>query len=156
MKKKRQKNINTQINKDNHKKLNNELCVRCHQGVSCFFSSPQALTFRGRLKLVHGQHRVSEDGTLVPPQLAFFCVATPMQPPSILEIRTKTLIFQTKHRLDFSPMGIDSRYVPRVPTSQLPALNSQLLDLASQDSACFLPLASEGSWSWASPRWSCA
>ncbi|XP_075871199.1 uncharacterized protein LOC142881047 [Nelusetta ayraudi] len=68
-----------------------------------------ALNFRGRLKLVHGQHRVSEDGTLVPPQLAFFCVATPMQPPAILEIRTKTLIFQTKHRLDFSPMGIDSR-----------------------------------------------
>lgn len=155
------KNINTQINKYNHKKQNNELCVRCDQGVSCFFSSPQALNFRGRLKLVHGQHRVSEDGTLVPPQLAFFCVASPMQPPAILEIRTKTLIFQTKHRLDFSPMGIDSRYVPppariSAPSSQLPALNSQLLDLASHDSACFLPLASEGSWSWASPSWSCA
>lgn len=45
---------------------------------------------------------------------------------------------------------------PPLPASQLPALNSQLLDLASHDSACFLPLASEGSWSWASPRWSCA
>uniref|UniRef100_A0A3Q3WEN7 Aryl hydrocarbon receptor n=1 Tax=Mola mola TaxID=94237 RepID=A0A3Q3WEN7_MOLML len=68
-----------------------------------------ALNFRGRLKLVHGQNRMSEDGTLVPPQLALFAVATPVQPPSILEIRTKTLIFQTKHKLDFSPMGIDTR-----------------------------------------------
>uniref|UniRef100_A0A672I1N4 Aryl hydrocarbon receptor n=1 Tax=Salarias fasciatus TaxID=181472 RepID=A0A672I1N4_SALFA len=68
-----------------------------------------ALNFHGRLKLLHGQNRVSEDGTLVPPQLALFAVATPLQPPSILEIRTKTLIFQSKHKLDFSPMGIDSR-----------------------------------------------
>ncbi|XP_040888165.1 aryl hydrocarbon receptor 2 [Toxotes jaculatrix] len=68
-----------------------------------------ALNFRGRLKLLHGQSRVSEDGTLVPPQLALFSIGTPLQPPSILEIRTKTLIFQTKHKLDFTPMGIDTR-----------------------------------------------
>uniref|UniRef100_A0A8C4DIP8 Aryl hydrocarbon receptor n=1 Tax=Dicentrarchus labrax TaxID=13489 RepID=A0A8C4DIP8_DICLA len=68
-----------------------------------------ALNFRGRLKLIHGQNRLSEDGTLVPPQLALFSIATPMQPPSILEIRTKTLFFQTKHKLDFTPMGIDTR-----------------------------------------------
>ncbi|XP_077958922.1 aryl hydrocarbon receptor 2 isoform X2 [Gasterosteus aculeatus] len=68
-----------------------------------------ALNFRGRLKFIHGQNRVSEDGASVPPQLALFCIATQMQPPAILEIRTKTLIFQTKHKLDFTPMGIDSR-----------------------------------------------
>ncbi|KAK2917362.1 aryl hydrocarbon receptor-like [Channa argus] len=68
-----------------------------------------ALNFRGRLKFLHGQNRVSEDGTLVPPQLALFSIATPMQPPSILEIRTKMLLFQTKHKLDFTPMGIDTR-----------------------------------------------
>ncbi|KAF3857290.1 hypothetical protein F7725_009149 [Dissostichus mawsoni] len=68
-----------------------------------------ALNFRGRLKFVHGQNRVSEDGTLVPSQLALFSIATPMQPPTILEIRTKTLIFQSKHKLDFTPMGIDPR-----------------------------------------------
>ncbi|KAK1876344.1 Aryl hydrocarbon receptor [Dissostichus eleginoides] len=68
-----------------------------------------ALNFRGRLKFVHGQNRVSEDGTLVPSQLALFAIATPMQPPTILEIRTKTLIFQSKHKLDFTPMGIDPR-----------------------------------------------
>ncbi|XP_068575771.1 aryl hydrocarbon receptor-like [Cebidichthys violaceus] len=68
-----------------------------------------ALNFRGRLKFIHGQNRVSEDGSLVPPQLALFSIATQMQPPTILEIRTKTLIFQTKHKLDFTPMNIDSR-----------------------------------------------
>ncbi|XP_028281032.1 aryl hydrocarbon receptor 2 [Parambassis ranga] len=68
-----------------------------------------ALNFRGRLKFIHGQNRVSEDGKLVPPQLALFSIATPLQTPSILEIRTKTLIFQTKHKLDFTPMGIDTR-----------------------------------------------
>lgn len=28
-----------------------------------------------------------------------------------MEIRTKTLIFQTKHRMDFAPLGTDSRWV---------------------------------------------
>ncbi|CAG10275.1 unnamed protein product [Tetraodon nigroviridis] len=68
-----------------------------------------ALNFHGRLKFVHGQNQMSEDGALVHPQLALFAIATPMQPPSIVEIRAKTLLFQTKHRLDFTPMGIDTR-----------------------------------------------
>ncbi|KAI1899441.1 hypothetical protein AGOR_G00061820 [Albula goreensis] len=68
-----------------------------------------ALNFQGRLKYLHGQNRMSEDGTMTHPQLALFVIAMPVQPPSILEIRTKTLIFQTKHKLDFTPMGIDTR-----------------------------------------------
>ncbi|KAM4710598.1 aryl hydrocarbon receptor 2 isoform 2-T2 [Anableps anableps] len=68
-----------------------------------------ALNFRGRLKFLHGQNRMSENGALAPPQLALFAIATPLQQPSILEIRTKTLIFQTKHKLDFTPIGIDGR-----------------------------------------------
>ncbi|MEQ2161351.1 hypothetical protein GOODEAATRI_008857 [Goodea atripinnis] len=70
-----------------------------------------ALNFSGRLKFLNGQHRVSENGALVPPHLALFAIATPLQQPSILEIRTKTLIFQTKHKLDFTPIGIDARHV---------------------------------------------
>ncbi|XP_051763741.1 aryl hydrocarbon receptor 2 [Ctenopharyngodon idella] len=68
-----------------------------------------ALNFQGRLKYLHGQNKLSEDGTLAHPQLALFIIATPLQPPSILEIRSKTLLFQTKHKLDFTPMGIDTR-----------------------------------------------
>lgn len=33
----------------------------------------------------------------------------PVQPPTIVEIRAKMLLFQSKHKLDFTPMGIDSR-----------------------------------------------
>lgn len=68
-----------------------------------------ALNFQGRLKYLHGQNKLAEDGTLAHPQLALFIIATPLQPPSILEIRSKTLLFQTKHKLDFTPMGIDTR-----------------------------------------------
>ncbi|GAA6084977.1 aryl hydrocarbon receptor 2, partial [Tachysurus ichikawai] len=68
-----------------------------------------ALNFHGRLKYLHGQNKMAEDGTMAHPQLSLFVVATPLQPPSILEIRSKTLLFQTKHKLDFTPMGIDTR-----------------------------------------------
>ncbi|XP_055785428.1 aryl hydrocarbon receptor-like [Salvelinus fontinalis] len=68
-----------------------------------------ALNFNGRLKYLHGQNKMSDDGTLDHPQLALFVVATPIQTPSILEIRTKTLIFQTKHKLDFTPINVDTR-----------------------------------------------
>uniref|UniRef100_A0A3B3T6T7 Aryl hydrocarbon receptor n=1 Tax=Paramormyrops kingsleyae TaxID=1676925 RepID=A0A3B3T6T7_9TELE len=68
-----------------------------------------ALNFQGRLKYLHGQNKVAEDGTIAHPQLALFTIATPLQPPSIMDIRIKTLIFQTKHKLDFTPIGIDTR-----------------------------------------------
>ncbi|XP_056259640.1 aryl hydrocarbon receptor-like [Seriola aureovittata] len=69
-----------------------------------------ALNFNGRLKYLHLQGNAGADGTLAPPpQLALFAIATPVQTPSVMEIRTKTLIFQTKHRMDFAPLGIDTR-----------------------------------------------
>ncbi|NWW94475.1 AHR protein, partial [Rhynochetos jubatus] len=64
-----------------------------------------ALNFRGRLKFLLGQQKKVPDGS----SLAFFAIATPLQPLSILELRTKMLIFQTKHKLDFTPMACDSR-----------------------------------------------
>ncbi|NXT83930.1 AHR protein, partial [Zapornia atra] len=64
-----------------------------------------ALNFRGRLKFLLGQQKVASGRS----PLALFAIATPLQPLSILELRTKTLIFQTKHKLDFTPMACDSR-----------------------------------------------
>ncbi|NWV44174.1 AHR protein, partial [Grantiella picta] len=64
-----------------------------------------ALNFRGRLKFLLGQHKSAADKSRV----ALFAIATLLQPLSILELRTKTLIFQTKHKLDFTPMACDSR-----------------------------------------------
>nr|XP_032807557.1 aryl hydrocarbon receptor-like [Petromyzon marinus] len=68
-----------------------------------------ALLIQGRLKLLHGQNQRGLDGSPTPPQLALFGVATPLQPPSILEIRTRNIIFRTKHKLDFTPTGCDAK-----------------------------------------------
>lgn len=71
----------------------------------------QALNFQGRLKFLRGQNERTKDGKPIPPQLALFALASPLQPPSILEIRTKNLIFRTKHKLDFTPTACDAKWV---------------------------------------------
>ncbi|XP_075443314.1 aryl hydrocarbon receptor isoform X1 [Ascaphus truei] len=68
-----------------------------------------AMNFQGRLKFLHGQNKKGKDGSSFPPQLALFGLATPLQAPSILEIRTKNFIFRTKHKLDFTPIGCDAK-----------------------------------------------
>ncbi|KAM9347415.1 aryl hydrocarbon receptor-like [Symphorus nematophorus] len=68
-----------------------------------------ALNIQGRLKFLHGQNQRQENGGKVPTQLALFAIATPLQPPSILEIRTKNMIFRTKHKLDFTPLACDAK-----------------------------------------------
>ncbi|TNN37971.1 Aryl hydrocarbon receptor [Liparis tanakae] len=68
-----------------------------------------ALNIQGRLKFLRGQNRRQENGGKAPPQLALFAIATPLQPPSILEIRTKNMIFRTKHKLDFTPLACDAK-----------------------------------------------
>lgn len=69
-----------------------------------------ALNLQGRLKFLHGQsHKEGENGGKAPLQLALFAIATALQSPSILEIRTKNMIFRTKHKLDFTPMACDAK-----------------------------------------------
>ncbi|XP_028446597.1 aryl hydrocarbon receptor [Perca flavescens] len=68
-----------------------------------------ALNIQGRLKFLHGQNQRQENKGKAQPQLALFAIATPLQPPSILEIRTKNMIFRTKHKLDFTPFGCDAK-----------------------------------------------
>ncbi|NWH75392.1 AHR protein, partial [Piaya cayana] len=63
-----------------------------------------ALNFYGRLKFLMGQQKRALDRS----PLALFAIATPLQPFSILELQTKMMIFQTKHKLDFTPMACDS------------------------------------------------
>ncbi|XP_006894102.1 PREDICTED: uncharacterized protein LOC102852131 [Elephantulus edwardii] len=67
------------------------------------------LNFHGHLKSLPGPNNRSEDGILVSPQLTLFAIATPHQPLTILELQTKTYLFQTKHKLDFTPIACDSR-----------------------------------------------
>lgn len=87
-----------------------ERCFRCR--LRCLLDNSSgflAMNFQGRLKYLHGQNKKGKDGTPLPSQLALFAIATPLQPPSILEIRTKNFIFRTKHKLDFTPIGCDAK-----------------------------------------------
>lgn len=68
-----------------------------------------ALKFQGRLKYLHGQSLMRDNGACVQPQLALFTIAVPAQPSTIVEIRAKMLMFQTKHKLDFTPLGVCGR-----------------------------------------------
>lgn len=68
-----------------------------------------ALKFHGRLKYLHGQNLSRDSETCKKIQLALFAIAVPVQPPSIVEIRAKMLLFQTRHKLDFTPTGVDSK-----------------------------------------------
>ncbi|XP_073921185.1 aryl hydrocarbon receptor isoform X2 [Castor canadensis] len=87
-----------------------ERCFICR--LRCLLDNSSgflAMNFQGRLKYLHGQNKKAKDGSILPPQLALFAIATPLQPPSILEIRTKNFIFRTKHKLDFTPTGCDAK-----------------------------------------------
>uniref|UniRef100_A0A8C7KEH9 Aryl hydrocarbon receptor 1a n=1 Tax=Oncorhynchus kisutch TaxID=8019 RepID=A0A8C7KEH9_ONCKI len=68
-----------------------------------------ALNIQGRLKFLHGQSERTKEGKAIPPQLALFALASPLQPPTILEIRTKNFLFKTKHKLDFTPIACDAK-----------------------------------------------
>lgn len=68
--------------------------------------SSQRLDIRGRVKILHGQNRKTED-----PPLGLFAFCTPFGPPSLLEIPQKENMFKSKHKLDLSLVSMDQRYV---------------------------------------------
>ncbi|XP_008436659.1 aryl hydrocarbon receptor-like isoform X2 [Poecilia reticulata] len=68
-----------------------------------------ALKFNGRLKYLQGQNLSRDSESCKSVQVALFAIAVPVQSPSIVEIRAKMLLFLTRHKLDFTPSGVDSR-----------------------------------------------
>ncbi|XP_021574392.1 aryl hydrocarbon receptor [Carlito syrichta] len=87
-----------------------ERCFICR--LRCLLDNSSgflAMNFQGRLKYLHGQKKKGKDESILSPQLALFAIATPLQLPSILEIRTKNFIFRTKHKLDFTPTSCDAK-----------------------------------------------
>ncbi|XP_054272201.1 aryl hydrocarbon receptor protein 1-like isoform X2 [Macrosteles quadrilineatus] len=62
------------------------------------------LDIRGRIKILHGQNRKTEE-----PPLALFAICTPFGPPSLLEIPHKEVMFKSKHKLDLALVSMDQR-----------------------------------------------
>ncbi|XP_026475026.1 aryl hydrocarbon receptor-like, partial [Ctenocephalides felis] len=62
------------------------------------------LDIRGRVKVLHGQNRKTEE-----PPLALFAICTPFGPPSLLEIPQKEVMFKSKHKLDLGLVSMDQR-----------------------------------------------
>lgn len=71
-----------------------------------YVSSLQRLDIRGRVKVLHGQNRKSEE-----PPLALFAICTPFGPPSLLEIPQKEVMFKSKHKLDLALVSMDQRLI---------------------------------------------
>lgn len=70
----------------------------------------QRLDIRGRVKILHGQNRKTEE-----PPLALFAYCTPFGPPSLLEIPQKENMFKSKHKLDLSLVSMDQRWLKNSP-----------------------------------------
>lgn len=64
----------------------------------------QRLDIRGRVKILHGQNRKTEE-----PPLALFALCTPFGPPSLLEVPQKDVMFKSKHKLDLALVSMDQR-----------------------------------------------
>lgn len=73
----------------------------CHPLNFSFF---QRLDIRGRVKILHGQNRKTEE-----PPLALFALCTPFGPPSLLEVPQKDVMFKSKHKLDLALVSMDQR-----------------------------------------------
>lgn len=67
----------------------------------------QRLDIRGRIKVLHGQNKKTEE---LP--LALFAVCSPFGPPSLLDMPQKDVMFKSKHKLDLSLVSMDQRLVP--------------------------------------------
>ncbi|XP_063995531.1 aryl hydrocarbon receptor protein 1 isoform X1 [Diachasmimorpha longicaudata] len=62
------------------------------------------LDIRGRVKVLHGQNRKTEE-----PPLALFALCTPFGPPSLLEVPQKEVMFKSKHNLNLAFVSMDQR-----------------------------------------------
>uniref|UniRef100_A0A8C3JXD6 Aryl hydrocarbon receptor n=1 Tax=Calidris pygmaea TaxID=425635 RepID=A0A8C3JXD6_9CHAR len=119
-----------------------------------------ALNFHGRLKFLPGQQQKAMDRS----PLALFAIATPVQPLSILELQTKTLIFQTKHKLDFTPVvlgytetelcrkGSGYQFVHAADMMYCAENHMKVMKTGESGLAVFRLLTKKGSWLWVQAR----
>ncbi|XP_050391766.2 uncharacterized protein LOC126810627 [Patella vulgata] len=90
---------------ENHMYLHRSFTVR----FRCLLDNTSGfitLEISGWLRVLHGQcngNRTEE------PQLALFAICCPFGPLSLFDIPSRELTFKSKHKMDFSPITMDSR-----------------------------------------------
>ncbi|GFO13795.1 Aryl hydrocarbon receptor [Plakobranchus ocellatus] len=62
------------------------------------------LEINGWIRVLHGQGPHADE-----PQLALFATCSPFGPLSLFDIPSREMTFKTKHKMDFSPVTMDSR-----------------------------------------------
>ncbi|XP_028666021.1 aryl hydrocarbon receptor-like [Erpetoichthys calabaricus] len=80
--------------------------MRCLLDYNSGFSS---VLIRGKLKFLQGQTDIMTDIHDVSSELALFAIIVPVQQPAIVELHIRNTLFRTKHKLDFTPINIDSK-----------------------------------------------
>ncbi|XP_055387647.1 hypoxia-inducible factor 1-alpha isoform X2 [Condylostylus longicornis] len=94
------------------------------------------LDIRGRIKVLHGQNRKTED-----PPLALFAFCTPFGPPSLLELPQKENMFKSKHKLDLSLVSMDQRGKLALGYSDAELINMGGYDLVHYDDLAYVASA---------------
>ncbi|XP_039287777.1 aryl hydrocarbon receptor protein 1 [Nilaparvata lugens] len=89
------------------------------------------LDIRGRIKVLHGQNRKTEE-----PPLALFALCTPFGPPSLLEIPHKEVMFKSKHKLDLTLVSMDQR------------ATIEFLKTGASGMIAYRYQTKEGQWQW--------
>ncbi|XP_063708955.1 aryl hydrocarbon receptor [Culicoides brevitarsis] len=94
------------------------------------------LDIRGRVKILHGQNRKTEE-----PPLGLFCYCTPFGPPSLLELPQKENMFKSKHKLDLSLVSMDQRGKQALGYSDSELANMGGYDLVHYDDLAYVASA---------------
>ncbi|XP_046574647.1 LOW QUALITY PROTEIN: single-minded homolog 1-like [Haliotis rubra] len=88
---------------ENHHYLHRSFTVR----FRCLLDNTSGfitLEINGWIRVLHGQNIRAEE-----PQLALFATCCPFGPLSLFDIPSRELTFKSKHKMDFSPITMDSR-----------------------------------------------